>query len=230
MQKERLRPQSVHDSQDFPALFAKLAPFHPNYIIPDSGYKNPSIAKCLLDQHITPVFAYTRPRGKKGMLRPNDFIYDEHYDVYLCLENQVLHYSTTNRSDYREYKSNPKTCATCPLLNRCTQSKTKQKLVTKHIWKGYIESCDEIRYQRGMKERYQYRKETIERLFGTAKEYHNREIGKPKMRDKVELTLAWPNLKKLVKMRAGKPFYFTLNHTSRLFFQKYHGKQKDELV
>ncbi|EPD19752.1 transposase [Streptococcus pneumoniae MNZ41] len=36
------------------------------------------------------------------MLRPNDFIYDEHYNVYLCPENQVLHYSTTNRSDYRE--------------------------------------------------------------------------------------------------------------------------------
>ncbi|CIQ53011.1 transposase [Streptococcus pneumoniae] len=93
---------NVHDSQAFPTLFAKLAPFHPNYIITDSGYKNPSITKCLLNQHITPVFPYTRPRGKKGMLRPNDFIYDEHYNVYLCPENQVLHYSTTNRSDYRE--------------------------------------------------------------------------------------------------------------------------------
>lgn len=63
-----------------------------------------------------------------------------------------------------------------------------------------------------MKELYQKRKETIERLFGTAKEYHNlrytREKGKSKMEDKVGLTLACLNLKKLVKMRAGKPFYF----------------------
>ena len=62
-----------------------------------------------------------------------------------------------------------------------------------------------------MKELYQKRKETIERLFGTAKEYHNlrytREKGKSKMEDKVGLTLACLNLKKLVKMRAGKPFY-----------------------
>ena len=63
-----------------------------------------------------------------------------------------------------------------------------------------------------MKELYQKRKETIERLFGTAKEYHNlrytREKGKSKMEDKVGLTLACLNLKKLVTMRAGKPFYF----------------------
>ncbi|WP_392390768.1 transposase, partial [Streptococcus dysgalactiae] len=54
--------------------------------------------------------------------------------------------------------------------------------------------------------------ETIERLFGTAKEYHNlrytREKGKSKMEDKVGLTLACLNLKKLVKRMAGEPFYF----------------------
>ncbi|WP_044674613.1 transposase, partial [Streptococcus suis] len=75
-----------------------------------------------------------------------------------------------------------------------------------------LESCEEIRHRKGMKELYQKRKETIERLFGTAKEYHNlrytREKGKSKMEDKVGLTLACLNLKKLVKMRTGKPFYF----------------------
>lgn len=63
-----------------------------------------------------------------------------------------------------------------------------------------------------MKELYKKRKETIERLFGTAKEYHNlrytREKGKSKMKDKIGLTLACLNLKKLVKMRVDKPFYF----------------------
>ncbi|MGT2657295.1 transposase, partial [Streptococcus varani] len=71
---------------------------------------------------------------------------------------------------------------------------------------------EDIRHQKGMKELYQKRKETIERLFGTAKEYHNlrytRERGKSKMEDKVGLTLACLNIKKLVKMMAGKPFYF----------------------
>ncbi|WP_232610083.1 transposase, partial [Streptococcus agalactiae] len=59
----------------------------------------------------------------------------------------------------------------------------------------------------------QHRKETIERLFGTAKEYHNlrytREKGKSKMEAKVGLTLACLNIKKLVKMMTGKTCYFT---------------------
>lgn len=78
-----------------------------------------------------------------------------------------------------------------------------------------MEICEAIRHQRGMKKRYQKCKETIERLFGTAKEYHNlrytREKGKSKMEDKLGLTLACLNLKKLVKMMAGRPFYFALS-------------------
>ena len=66
-----------------------------------------------------------------------------------------------------------------------------------------------------MKELYKKRKETIERLFETAKEYHNlrytREKGKSKMEDKVGLTLACLNIKKLVKWIANIPFYFILN-------------------
>ena len=172
---------NIHDSQAFPALFAKLEPFSPEFIIADSGYKTPSIAKFLLEKGITPVFPYTRPRGKKDFLRPKDFVYDEHFDCYLCPENQILTYRTTTREGYREYKSNPKICKTCPLLAICTESR-------------------------------QHHKETIERLFGTAKEYHNlrytREKGKSKMEDKVGLTLACLNIKKLVKMMVGKTRYF----------------------
>ena len=141
------------------------------------------------------------------------FVYDEHFDCYLCPENQVLTYRTTTREGYREYKSNPEICKTFPLLAICTESRQHQKVVVRHIWKDALEICEDIRHQSGMKERYQHRKETIERLFGTAKEYHNlrytREKGKSKMEDKVGLTLACLNIKKLVKMMAGKTCYFT---------------------
>ncbi len=60
-----------------------------------------------------------------------------------------------------------------------------------------------------MKELYKKRKETIERLFGTAKERYTREKGKSKMEDKVGLTLACLNIKKLVKWVANIPFYFS---------------------
>lgn len=203
---------NVHDSQAFPTLFTKLELFSPQFLIADSGYKTPSIAKFLLEKTITPVFPYTRPRGIKGKLRPKDFVYDEYYDCYLCPENLELTYRTTTRDGYRKYKSDPQICVTCPLLSICTESQNHQKVVTRHIWKDEMEICEDIRHRRGMKELYQKRKETIERLFGTAKEYHNlrytREKGKPKMEDKVGLTLACLNIKKLVKMMAGKPFYF----------------------
>ena len=125
----------------------------------------------------------------------------------------MLTYRTTTREGYREYKSNPKICKTCPLLAICTESRQHQKVVVRHIWKDALEVCEDIRHQSGMKERYQHRKETIERLFGTAKEYHNlrytREKGKSKMEAKVGLTLACLNIKKLVKMMTGKTYNFT---------------------
>ena len=113
--------------------------------------KTPAIAHYLLEQNIIPVFPYTRPKGVKGNLRPNDFVY-----------NQVLTYRTTTRDGYREYKSDPKVCASCPLLSVCTQSRNNQKVLTRDVWKDDLEFCEEIRHQRGMKELYKKRKETIE--------------------------------------------------------------------
>ncbi|WP_198430104.1 transposase, partial [Streptococcus agalactiae] len=73
---------------------------------------------------------------------------------------------------------------------------------------------EDIRHQRGMKERYQQRKETIERLFGTAKEYHNlrytRLRGKSKMEATLGLTLACLNMKKYSKIMAGIVFLVCL--------------------
>lgn len=197
---------NIHDSQIFPTLFEKLERFDPLFIVADAGYKTPTIAHFLLEKEITPVFPYTRPRGKKGNFRSKDFEYDSFSDTITCPLGSTLPYSTTTRQGYREYKSNPSICQHCPLLSKCTQSKSHQKVVIRHIWKDVLEYCEDIRLEPGMKEMYQHRKETIERLFGTAKEYHNfrytREIGKSKMSDKVGLTLACLNLKKLAKMKA----------------------------
>ena len=59
-----------------------------------------------------------------------------------------------------------------------------------------------------MNELYKLRKETIERLFGTAKENHGfrytQMFGKARMEMKVGLTYACLNLKKLAKMLQRK--------------------------
>lgn len=80
-------------------------------------------------------------------------------------------------------------------------------MVTRHIWESYLEWCDEIRHTIGMKKLYDRRKETIERLFETAKEAHGfrytQMIGKARLEMKVGLTFACMNLKKLAKMLQG---------------------------
>ena len=62
-----------------------------------------------------------------------------------------------------------------------------------------MEMCEDIRQTQGMKELYGHRKETIERLFGTAKENHGfryaQLIGKARMEMKVGLTFTCMNLK-----------------------------------
>ena len=71
-----------------------------------------------------------------------------------------------------------------------------------------MEKCEDIRHTIGMKEVYALRKETVERLFGTAKENHGfrytQMIGKARMEMKVGLTFACMNLKKLAKMIARR--------------------------
>ena len=67
-----------------------------------------------------------------------------------------------------------------------------------------MEICEDLRQTVGMKELYDLRKETIERLVGTAKEAHNfrytNMIGKARMQMKVGLTFACMNLKKLARI------------------------------
>ena len=174
-------------------------------LVADAGYRTPAIAKLLIDDGIQPLFTYKRPMTKKGFFRKYEYVYDEYYDCYLCPNNQVLKYSTTNRDGYREYKSCGAVCAACPYLSRCTESKSHVKVVTRHIWEEYMEKCEDIRHTTGMKQLYGLRKETIERIFGTAKENHGfrytQMYGKARMEMKVGLTYLCMNLKKLAKMK-----------------------------
>ena len=214
-------PGNQHDSRTFKGIYDKLKRFEIEKLIMDAGYKTPAIAKLLLDDGIDPVFPYKRPMTKDGFFRKHEYVYDEYHDCYICPENKVLSYSTTNRDGYREYKSRSYQCANCPSLEKCTLSREHMKVVTRHVWEDYLEACEDIRYTIGMRDLYQKRKETIERLFGTAKEAHGFRYthmrGKAKMRMKVGMTYACMNLKKLAIMmqRIGESSLFR----SILFFQ-----------
>ena len=62
----------------------------------------------LIDDGVKPVMPYTAPKTKDGFFKKYEYVYDEYYDAYICPGNQMLHYSITNRSGNREYKSNHK--------------------------------------------------------------------------------------------------------------------------
>lgn len=200
-----VHPGNRQDSRTFSTLYEKIKNPRLKKLVADAGYKIPAIAKMLIDDGILPVFPYKRPMTKKGFFKKYDYAYDEYYDCYLCPNHQILSYSTTNRDGYREYKSKGKICQACAYLTQCTLSKNHVKRVIRHVWEDYMEQCEDIRHTLGVKEIYARRKETIERIFGTAKEYHGMRytqyIGKARMQMQVGLTFACLNLKKLAKMK-----------------------------
>lgn len=201
-------PGNLHDSSTFFEFYEKVIKERPpEKLVMDAGYKVPAIARLLIEDGTLPVLPYTRQKRKLEVEKPfykRDYIYDEYYDCYLCPENEVLKYSTTDRNGYRIYKSNPTICSTCPNLSRCTGSKNKQKIITRHIWQDYLDISEEYRFTSQGKEEYKLRKETIERQFGSAKEFHGfrytQMVGKAKMDMKAALTYTCMNMKKLAML------------------------------
>lgn len=211
-----VHPGNNHDSRTFKTLYDKIKDIGIETLIADAGYKTPGIAKLLIDDGIKPLMPYKRPMTKEGFFKKYEYAYDEYYDCYICPNHKVLTYSTTNRDGYREYKSSGMVCAGCPYLAQCTQSKDHIKVVTRHIWEPYMEMCEDIRQTLGMKDLYSLRKETIERIFGTAKENHGfrytQMFGKARMEMKAGLTYACMNLKKLAKIKAKWGLWEEGNH------------------
>ena len=102
---------------------------------------------------------------------------------------------------------------------QCTHSKSGQKVVTRHIWEPYMEIAEDCRYTPGYKAIYDLRKETIERVFGDAKEKHGMRYtqlrGLLKVKMQAALTFACMNLKKLARWghQAGRSLRFSFLFT-----------------
>ena len=212
---------NLHDSVMFDGLYRNVLAKFPEIEIAalDSAYKTPWIMKQIFDSGRKAAMPYKGPMTKKGFFRKNDYVYDEYYDCYLCPENQILKYSTTNRDGYREYKSDPRICQTCPSRHQCTQSKNCVKVFTRHVWEDYLERAEDVRHSPEGKGIYPMRGQTIERVFADAKEKHFMRYtyyrGLAKLRMQALLTFAAMNLKKLAKWkkikRGGPAFCFVFH-------------------
>jgi transposase/transcription elongation factor Elf1 len=211
-------PGNVHDSQVFSNLFQRLVtmPLDMKSIVVDSGYKTPGICREIVLEDMMPIMPYKRPMTKEGYFKKYEYVYDEYYDCYICPNNQIVKYSTTNREGYREYKSNPLVCASCSMRVQCTNSKNMTKVVTRHVWEPYLELAEDIRHTAEGKQLYKQRSETIERVFADAKEKHGmrytRYRGLRKVNHYLTLLFACMNLKKLAmwkKKRGMLPPHLT---------------------
>lgn len=203
-----IAPGNVNDSVMFDGLYHRVIEKFPEtaMVALDAGYKTPWIMKQVFDSGRLPCTPFRRPMTKAGFFKRYDYVYDEFYDCILCPEHQVLHYATTNRDGYREYKSDPKICINCSVRTRCTESKDYRKQVNRHVWDDYLERAEDVRHSPFGKQVYSLRSQTIERIFGDAKEKHHMRYtqyrGKARMKMHVLLTFACMNLKKMAKWKA----------------------------
>lgn len=209
-------PGNVHDSIAFDVVFQRLTEHYPEVqvITADAGCKTPWICKQIFDSGRIPSLPYRRPTTRKGSLPWFDYVYDEYYDCILCPQNQVLSYATTNREGYREYKIKSYICQSCPVRERCTQSRQCTKNVTRHIWQKYMERAEDVRHSPLGKATYALRSQTIERVFADAKEKHAMRYtpyrGLTAVTAWVKLKFAAMNLKKFAIHKWMIPLFFRI--------------------
>lgn len=75
-------------------LYDKLLSYHPEMMVLDAGYKTPAIVHLLIEDQIEPLFPYKSPQTKKGFFRKYEYVYDEYYDCYICLEGKIRGFGT----------------------------------------------------------------------------------------------------------------------------------------
>lgn len=217
---------NTHDSVAFDSVYDQVTARFPEtkVIIADAAYKTPWICKRIFDDDRVPSMPYIQPKTADDHHEWWKYVYDEYYDCVICPEYKVLHYATTNRDGYREYKSRSYICEKCPSREKCTTSHDCTKVVTRHIWQDYIELAEDARHTPEYAELYALRKETIERCFADAKEKHAMRYttyrGLSQVANWVKLKYAFMNLKKLAKWRWNT----SLSHLLSSVFSCYDAK------
>ncbi len=128
---------NIHDSVSFFDIYAILNEKYKEKIkniCLDAAYTTPAICREIILNEQIPLMPYTRPRTKKEFMKKHEYVYDEYYDCYICPNNEILRYTTTDRNGYRIYKSDNEKCKNCPLKDKCTKNKQNQKTITRHVW------------------------------------------------------------------------------------------------
>lgn len=198
-----------HDSKTFYPAFSKIHDVFGQMIRSvgvDAGYKNPAIARELIERNITPLMPYTRPKGRKDTTElavgKQAFVYDKSADVYHCPHGAILTPRSVSKKDGTIlYRSSTKDCKTCPLKDVCLSKTSSSKTITRSVWQRYMDEVEMIRKTSYQDQYYPLRKQSIERVFADAKDKHGcrytRYRGLEKVQDYTYLLFASMNMKKI---------------------------------
>lgn len=199
-------PGNMHDSIAFDGAYNDLMEEHNEEIenvCLDSGYNTPAICKKISDSGKEALMPYSRQKGRKDkeMFSKKEYEYHKEMDCYICPTGEILELKTIDKQGYKQYKSNRKSCETCPLKEKCTKSKNNQKVITRHVWQDEKDEVNNRRFEEKFKKEYPKRKQTVERIFADCKEQHglrfSRVRGLEKNSNQVLLIFACYNLKKM---------------------------------
>ena len=193
----------MHDSVAFYPSFDKFINNYDisetDYFVGDTAYLTNHICKTIIDLDMIPALPYSRLGYKKGYFKKYEFVYDEHNDIYICLnEKDLISNNKYNKDGYKIYKADCNDRNNCPFKKQCTMSKYKQ--ILRHVWEEYKEMTNDYRYHQDVKEIYKQRSQHIERVFADGKTKYGLTKTYFRSREKVhrELTLLYAcmNLKK----------------------------------
>ena len=197
-------PANVHDSLPYLERLDRQRQrfgFKVDAVGLDAGYNTAAICKGLEERAIFGAIAYRSHTPVKGRIPKRNFHYDDSMDCYVCPNNCLLRYRTTERNGYRQYASDPKECRQCAMLSQCTGSRNNTRILTRHVWEESRERCAQNRLSEYGKAIYKRRKETVERSFADAKQLHGHRYARMRGLAKVQeqsLLCAWAsNIKKI---------------------------------
>ena len=233
---------NMHDSVAFDGVYEELMDDYEEEIenvCLDSGYNTPAICKKIDDTGKIALMPYSRQKGRKDkdLFPKKEYEYNKELDCYICPTGEILKLKTVDKQGYKIYKSNKKSCATCPLLNKCTKSKNHEKVITRHVWQDKKDEVNQKRYEELFTTEYPKRKETVERIFADCKEQHGlrftRVRGLEKNANQALLIFPCHNLKKMaiwksnkeknrdiiVKNTIQKPFFMLKNQIKKVLFK-----------
>lgn len=175
----------------------------PESIIADKGYFTGNFLGELSKENITPYIPYVinkKPTGK-GKYTIKDFIYDEKKDEYICpAKKRLIYKGIHKRNNHHIYRCKKDLCMRCHLREKCTEAKFRS--LSMHVHYKEIEKAKEISRTQEYR-KAQYKRKTIEALFGEAKTLMGLRRAKFRKRKYVEeqflMTAAAQNLKRMVK-------------------------------